>query len=51
MPGREHVFLSADLAETEDDYVMAIGTKFLNTITLARMPPHHLALKVGIHVI
>jgi hypothetical protein len=30
---------------------MAISTKFLNTITLAGMPPHHLALKVGVHVI
>jgi hypothetical protein len=30
---------------------MAIGTKFLNTITLAGMPPHCLALKVGVPVI
>jgi ATP-dependent DNA helicase PIF1 len=30
---------------------MAINTKFLNTITLAGMPPHCLALKVGVHVI
>jgi hypothetical protein len=30
---------------------MAIGMEFLNTITLASMPPHHLALKVGVHVI
>jgi hypothetical protein len=30
---------------------MAIGTKFLNTITLVGMPPHCLALKVGVHVI
>jgi ATP-dependent DNA helicase PIF1 len=29
---------------------MVIGTKFLNTITLAGMPPHRLALKVGVHV-
>ncbi len=30
---------------------MAIGTEFLNTITLAGMPPHCLALKVGVPVI
>jgi ATP-dependent DNA helicase PIF1 len=30
---------------------MAIGTKFLNTITLVGMPPHHLAFKVGVLVI
>jgi uncharacterized membrane-anchored protein YitT (DUF2179 family) len=30
---------------------MAIGTKFLNTITLAGMPPHRLTLKVGVLVI
>jgi ATP-dependent DNA helicase PIF1 len=30
---------------------MAIGPKFLNTITLAGMPPHCLAFKVGIPVI
>jgi hypothetical protein len=30
---------------------MAIGKEFLNTITLASMPPHHLTLKVGIPVI
>ncbi len=30
---------------------MAIDTEFLNTITLAGMPPHRLALKVGVHVI
>jgi hypothetical protein len=29
---------------------MAIGTKFLNTTTLAGMPPHRLALKVGVLV-
>jgi ATP-dependent DNA helicase PIF1 len=51
VPGREHVFLLADSVETGDDQAMAIGTKFLNTITLAGMPPHHLALKVGVHVI
>ncbi len=28
-----------------------IGTEFLNTITLASMPPHHLTLKVGVPVI
>ncbi len=37
--------------ETGDDQAMAIGTKFLNTITLAGMPPHRLALKVGVLVI
>jgi hypothetical protein len=47
--GRKHVFLSADWVETRDDQPMAISTKFLNTITLGSMPPHHLALKVGIH--
>jgi hypothetical protein len=30
---------------------MAINTEFLNTITLACMPPHHLAFKVGVPVI
>jgi ATP-dependent DNA helicase PIF1 len=30
---------------------MAIGTEFLNTITLAGMPPHRLALKVGVPII
>jgi ATP-dependent DNA helicase PIF1 len=30
---------------------MAIGIEFLNTITLASLPPHCLALKVGIPVI
>jgi hypothetical protein len=30
---------------------MAISTEFLNTITLAGMPPHRLTLKVGILVI
>jgi ATP-dependent DNA helicase PIF1 len=30
---------------------MAIGTEFLNTITLAGMPPHHLGLKVGVLII
>jgi hypothetical protein len=30
---------------------MAIGTQFLNTITLASMPPHRVAFKVGVHVI
>jgi len=34
-----------------DDQAMAIGTKFLDTIILVGMPPHHLTLKVGIHVI
>ncbi len=30
---------------------MAIGTEFLNTITLAGMPPHRLAFKVGVPII
>jgi len=30
---------------------MVIGTKFFNTIILAGMPPHRLALKVGVLVI
>jgi ATP-dependent DNA helicase PIF1 len=51
VPGQEHIFLSADLVEMGDDQAMAIGTKFLNTITLAGMPPHRMALKVGVHVI
>jgi hypothetical protein len=51
VPGQEHVFLSIDLLETGDNQAMAIGMKFLNTITLAGMPPYHLALKVGVLVI
>jgi ATP-dependent DNA helicase PIF1 len=51
MPMREHVFLSTDSMETRDDQAMAIGTGFLNTIILASMPPHRLALKVGIPII
>jgi len=45
VPGQEHIFLSADSVETGDDQAMAISTKFLNTITLAGMPPHRLAFK------
>jgi hypothetical protein len=37
--------------ETRDNQAMVIGTKFLYTITLIGMPPHHLALKVGVLVI
>ncbi|KAH9572326.1 hypothetical protein CY35_02G142800 [Sphagnum magellanicum] len=51
VPGQEHIFLSADSVETGDDQAMAIGTEFLNTITLASMPPHHMALKIGVPVI
>ncbi len=51
VPGRKHIFLSTDSVETGDDQAMAISTKFLNTITLASMPPHRLALKVGVPVI
>jgi len=36
--------------ETGDDQAMAIGTEFFNTITLAGMPPHRLAFKVGVPV-
>jgi len=48
--GQKHIFLSIDSVETRDDRAMAIGTEFFNTITLACMPPHHLALKVGVPV-
>jgi hypothetical protein len=51
MPGEEHVFLSADIVEAGDDRAMGIATEFLNAITLPRMPPHHLALKVRVPVI
>jgi len=50
VPGQEHIFLLTNSVETGDDQAMAIGTEFLNTITLAGMPPHRLALKVGVHV-
>jgi hypothetical protein len=46
----KHVFLSVDSVETRDDHAMAIGMEFLNTIILAGMPPHRLALKVNILV-
>jgi hypothetical protein len=49
-PGQEHIFLSTDSVETGDDQAMAIGTEFLNTITLVGMPPHRLARKVGVPV-
>ncbi len=51
VPGREHVFLWIDSVETGDDQAMVIGTKFLNTIILASISPHRLALKVGVLVI
>jgi hypothetical protein len=51
VPRREHIFLSVDSVEMGDDQAMAIGTEFLNTITLEGMPPHRLAFKVGVHVI
>jgi len=51
MPGQKHIFLLANSMETGDDQAMAIGKEFLDTITLASMPPHHLALKVGVLVI
>jgi ATP-dependent DNA helicase PIF1 len=51
VPKQEHVFLSANSMETGDDQAMVISTKFLNTITLAGMPPHRMALKVGVPVI
>jgi len=50
VPGQKHIFLSIDSVETRDDEAMAIGTEFFNTITLAGMPPHRLALKVGVPV-
>jgi hypothetical protein len=37
--------------EMGDDHAMVIGTEFLNTITLASMPPQCLAFKVGVPVI
>jgi ATP-dependent DNA helicase PIF1 len=49
--GQEHIFLLADLVEMGDDQAMAIGMEFFNTITLVGMPPHCLALKVGVPVI
>jgi hypothetical protein len=51
MPWEEHVFLLADTIEAGDDRAMGIATKFLNAITLLGMPPHRLALKVGLPVI
>jgi hypothetical protein len=51
MLGQEHIFLLTDSVETGDDQAMAISTEFLNAITLASMPPHRLALKVGVLVI
>jgi len=51
MPGDEHVFFLADIVEAGDDRAYGITIEFLNTITLPGMPPHRLALKVGVHVI
>jgi ATP-dependent DNA helicase PIF1 len=51
MPGDEHVFFSVDTVEAGDDRAYGIATEFLNTITLLGMPPHRLALKVGVPVI
>ncbi len=51
MLGGEHIFLLAYSVEMGNDHVMVIGTKFFNTIILASMPPHRLALKVGVLVI
>jgi ATP-dependent DNA helicase PIF1 len=51
MPSDEHVFFSANIVEAGDDRAYGIATEFLNTITLPRMPPHRLALKVGVPVI
>ncbi len=51
MLGDEHVFFSADTVEAGDDRAYGITTEFLNTITLLGMPPHRLALKVGVPVI
>jgi len=51
VPKQEHIFLSANSVEMGVDQAMAISMEFLNTITLAGMPPHRLALKVGVPVI
>jgi len=51
MPGDEHVFFSADTVEAGNDRAYEIATEFLNTITLLGMPPHRLALKVGVPMI
>ncbi len=51
VPERKDVFLLANLMEMGDNQVMVIGMEFFNTIILASMPPHRMALKVGIHVI
>jgi hypothetical protein len=51
MLGDEHVFFSADRVKAGDDRAYGIATEFLNTITLPGMPPHWLALKVGVPVI
>jgi hypothetical protein len=51
MPKRKHVFLSTYSVEMRDNQAIAINMEFLNTITLAWMPPHHLALKVDVLVI
>jgi hypothetical protein len=51
MPGDEHVFFSADIVEAGDNQAYGITTEFLNTIMLPGMPPHRLALKVGVPVI
>jgi ATP-dependent DNA helicase PIF1 len=51
MPGDEHVFFSTDTVEAGDNRAYGIAIEFLNTITLPVMPPHRLALKVGVPVI
>jgi hypothetical protein len=51
MLGQEHVFLSIDLVEMENDQAMVIVTKIFNIITLVGMPPHRVALKVRVPII
>ncbi|KAI9909093.1 hypothetical protein PsorP6_015194 [Peronosclerospora sorghi] len=51
IPGEEHVYLSADSVAADDDQAVVYGAEFLNTITVAGMPPHRLALKIRISVI
>ena len=49
-PGKGKVYLSAD-SVAEEDLHNTYPTEFLNFITLSRMPPHSMTLKVGAPVI
>jgi ATP-dependent DNA helicase PIF1 len=51
VPRQKYVFLLANSVETGHDQAMVISIEFLNTITLVGMPPHRLALKVGVPII